>query len=91
MRFLKAQGFFFCYSETHFFHLGFGAFPLNSAKIITSAGLGKGSGMLAVCAFVFACVCVCVLGGVTGTKRDPGHCYQDHVITTLSLSTPPCF
>lgn len=29
------------------FHRGFRAFALNSAKIITTAGLGKGSGMLA--------------------------------------------
>lgn len=58
------------------FHVGFGAFPLNSAQIITTAGLGKGSGMLA--------------GGVgwgVGSRslltapRDP----------TLSLLTPPCF
>lgn len=42
------------------FHKGFRAFPLNSGKIITTAGLGKGSGMLA---------------GGTGIKgRGPGHC-----------------
>ena len=40
---------------------GLRAFALNSAKIIT-AGLGKGSGMLA---------------GGTGIKgRGPGHCYS---------------
>lgn len=43
-------------------HMGFRAFALNSAKIITTAGLGKGSGMLA---------------GGTGIKgRGPGHCYS---------------
>lgn len=43
-------------------HKGFRAFALISAKIITTAGLGKGSGMLA---------------GGTGIKgRGPGHCYS---------------
>lgn len=42
-------------------HKGLRAFALNCAKIIT-AGLGKGSGMLA---------------GGTGIKgRGPGHCYS---------------
>lgn len=42
------------------FHKGFRAFPLNRAKIITTAGLGKGSGMLA--------------GGTGIEGRVPGHC-----------------
>lgn len=42
-------------------HKGFRAFALNSA-IITTAGLGKDSGMLA--------------GGIGIEGRGPGHCYS---------------
>lgn len=43
---VEGSGFFF-FTVRIIFHVGFWAFPLNSAQILTTAGLGKGSGILA--------------------------------------------